>query len=130
MQKIKKTILVVITICFLFAIPVSANSYSFPFPSSANYLGSMRWSSGSTRTNASAYVYPNATTISTKYFLTPTYGGNTQATAVVTISTRAKRYFSWLSGYGGTGVTYYLAGYPDPTNGTWDAYSIAGTWVD
>lgn len=103
---------------------INTYRYDFDFPSSIYY--SMRYSPKHNVSSGTPYVYPDTSTVSTKYFLSPYREGWTQATNVQTISVRQKKYFTWNSGYGGSGQSYCLAGCPDADNGSWLAYHIEG----
>lgn len=102
--------------------------YYFSFPASLS--NNMQYSGLHQRDTGSAYVYPNVSTIGTIYFMSPHDYGYTQATVPITISQRTPGYFTWYSGYGGTGQWYCLAGCPDDDWWPWAAYNIGGPFYE
>ena len=105
---------------------VSALSYSFWIPTPL--LNSIQSTALNKKTSTSTpYVQPNAITIPTAYFLSPTRYSSTTATNIVTKNTTSRTNLSWNSGYGGVGGTYCLSAYPN-VSGSYNAYSATGTW--
>ena len=132
MRRISKILGAFILGICLCAVPVSAQiaTYYFEFPDYTGSVGSMHWSDSSTSTGITPYVYPDYTYLNTFYFLTNNYGSTYQVSNIVNISTRSKKYFTYKSGYGGTGHVYRLAGYPDSSIPYRPGYQCEGTWAD
>ena len=129
---IKKWLKTIAVVAFVFVV-FSASSkalisrlYSFSFPSTIS--NSMRYTYCFEVDGGTPYVYPSISTVRTKYFLSPNTYGWTQATNVVTISDREWRNFTWYSGYGGSDQSYCLAGGPDSSLGSWNAYNAYGVF--
>ncbi len=116
-------LLAIVILGGVFAFSALAYRYDFPFP--AQISGSLFHSTTQYKTGSTAYVYPDTSTISTLYFISPYSTGYTQATDIVTISSRAYRSFSWIYT---PGSTYSLAGCPNQDWWPWPAYNAYGSW--
>lgn len=132
--KTKKRILSMVMILCLFhsiiIAPACVNAYDYSLTFPSTFLNSMRYTGTKLRnTSLSPYVQSEVATISTMYFLSPNMSGSTQATNVVYISAIARKYFTWKSGYGGSGQKYCLAACPNPDNGSWNIYTAEGIWI-
>ncbi|MHC5269111.1 hypothetical protein ACYSNO_08025 [Enterococcus sp. LJL98] len=105
---------------------VSALSYSLWIPTPL--LNSIQSTTLNKKTNtATPYVQPNAITIPTAYFLSPTRYSSTMATNIVTKSNTSRTNLSWNGGYGGIGGSYCLTAYPN-VSGAYNAYLATGSW--
>lgn len=128
-KRVLSVLMLVCLLASLLAMPASAYSFSFSFPSSAETTSSMRSTSASYKsTGANPYVTTNVTTISTLYFMSPSRLSSTNATNIVYITNKTTKNLTWRSGYGGVGNAYYLSGCPNMNNNTWNAYSVSGSW--
>lgn len=120
--------LVLACMMMLGSIAYGSGTFQFSFP---NYVsGSLRKTPYylTKDTSSTPYVQTNNSTISTVYFLAPYDQELVMATHTRYITTAGTYYFTWNSGYGGIGTFYRLEGYPDLNNGSWNAYSVNGTW--
>ena len=131
MKKIKKVLCI---LAVVLAIPTSVmaatqRSYSFSFPDYTGAVGSLRWSKKMATSNGNgAFVQPQYAVHSTNYFLAASKDINDRATEVATTATISKKPFTFLSGYGGSGTSYYLGGYPDSNYPYWASYIANGTF--
>lgn len=78
------------------------------------------------------YVNPSASSTITRYYLVSKDvidDGDVipAATNYLSVSTAGKKYFTYNTGYGGTGEKYYLGGYPLESG--YYSYTIGGTWA-
>lgn len=125
-RKVTKTVVLALCLLMLTSVSVFAASYSFHFK--PPFAGCIQHSSPATADGKfTPYVDPDGTTNATTYVLTMPDAGST-----VTVSnfkenvTSAKTYFTYNSGYGGSGQKYKLTGYP--SNYDFQEYYAAGTW--
>lgn len=80
-----------------------------------------------------AYVSPSTSATRTVYYLLPkeVYDSGDvipSATNYLTTGSKGKLYFTYKSGYGGTGYKYYLAARPADMNFQ-NEYRVRGTWA-
>lgn len=80
-----------------------------------------------------AYVSPSTSATRTVYYLLPkeVYDSGDvipSATNYLTTGSKGKLYFTYKSGYGGTGYKYYLAARPADMNFQ-NEYRVKGTWA-
>lgn len=78
------------------------------------------------------YVNPRASSTITRYYLVSKDvidSGDVipAATGYLNVNTAGKQYFTYNTGYGGTGQKYYLGGYPFDSK--YYSYTIGGTWA-
>lgn len=110
----------------------TARDYDFSFKQP--YSSSWRKTSGCYNPvrNYKPYVSPSTSSATTVYYLLPkeVYDGKDvipSATNYIYTGSKGKKYFTYKSGYGGTGYKYYLAAYPADMN--FLEYRINGTWA-
>lgn len=124
----KKTIGIFCLAVVLLALPITASAYTFSLKMPDHFVGSMKSTSIYQKTsNTTPYVDPTYNTLPTDYFLSPERISSTLATDVTTISNGAKHNFIWKPGYGGVKTSYCLSAYPH-MSGSWQAYTVQGTW--
>jgi hypothetical protein len=126
----KRLISTVAGAILLLSVSASAFAASYNFYFQPPFAGSMNSSGPSTvATSNSAYVQPNNPNsfTATNFFLNTSYNGSTNATNIITnVTTAGKRSFTYNSGYGGIGNSYYLSGYP--SNFDFTNYEVFGGW--
>ncbi len=130
MKKVKRLLaltLVLMMVVALFAMPASAYSYNFSFPNTIN--DSLRSSSMQTRGTANPSFTPYVATVSTYYYLSPQRYSSTNATNIIAKTNISTSSFTFRSGYGGVGQSYCLSGCPNSGIGSWNAYSVNGSWT-
>lgn len=126
-KRLSAVCLAVVMLMSAITIPASAYSYDFSFPNTIN--GSMRSSDMETRGKGTASFTPAVVTVPTIYFLSPSQGTDVNATKLITKSDKSTSYFTFYDGYGGEGQQYCLSGCPDMSMGSWNAYSVTGSWT-
>ena len=124
-KKIKVTLLIVLVL-LMAGTTVLAASYSFHFI--PPFTGSARWATATTVSGSAPYVDPSGTTNGTTYVLVlPAYHSTTDVSNFRTNVTSAKTYFTYNTGYGGSGQQYNLCGFPTATD--FQEYYAAGSWL-
>lgn len=125
MKKKIKCLCVVMALAMICSASAFAASYNFPIV--PPYSGCIQYSSGVQRTSGTPYVSPSVAATPTTYVIVPEQNTHNFATNIITsVSTAGRRNFTYNSGYGGTGHTYYLAGHS--TERSFLAYTVRGTW--
>ena len=122
----KKIVTLALAVLMLMAFATTAFAYSYDFSFTPPFAGCIESTLLKTVTG-NPYVDPDKSAATTKYFLSPTRYSSIAATKIIETSSSAKSYFTYKSGYGGTGTNLCLSGYPKATN--FAAYTITGTWV-
>jgi hypothetical protein len=124
-RKVTKITTLALSLLMMGSVSAFALSYSFSF--TPPYVGSAKYTPAAVADGLAAYVDPSGTTSPTTYVLTQP---SPTSTAVVSNTktgvTSAKTYFTYLSGYGGTGQSYKMNGYPSNTD--FQTYFAAGAW--
>ena len=129
MKKAKRFLALFLVLCMMvcaMALPASAYSYRFSFPSTQ--ANSLRYEGTETRGTSTAYVDPDITTISTIYYLAPSDSVSTNATDLVYKTSGSRSNFVWRANYGGQGGASYLCGCPDWNMGAHTSYISYGSW--
>lgn len=112
---------------FTFAFPLVSSAASFNFTFNPPFTGSLKSTSKVTVSSGLPYVNPSHSATPTSYFLSPTPGTAIEATNFITnISTSGTRFFTYKSGYGGTGQQYVLSAHP--SNFDFVKYTVKGNW--
>lgn len=126
MKKNLKCLCIVMAVVMISCSAVFAASYTFTMI--PPYDGCIRYSTGVHRTGGTPYVNPSVATIyPSTYVLVPQQSTRVLATKALTnISTAGRRNFTYNTGYGGNGQTYYLAGHC--TEKKFEMYTVTGTW--
>ena len=134
MKKIKKVVSVMLLtfiVASVMAVPVMAANppFSYGWLMPDELRDSMRSTDLQLKTSAATTPYVNSSinTLPTAYFLSTKRLSTTDATNVITLSTPAKKNFTWETGYGGVNIAYCLSAYPN-MQGDWAKYTIRGTW--
>ena len=129
MKKAKRFLALFLVLCMMvcaMALPASAYTYHFAFPSTQ--ATSLQHAGPEPRRTSTAYVAPDITTISTIYYLAPSESVSISATDLVYKTTGGRSNFVWRPNYGGEGGAYYLCGCPDWNMGAHTAYISYGSW--
>ena len=123
----KCRMILVVSVCLLMICGMSmAASYNFtispPFSTSLKFTPEPCAVSG-----GRPYVKPKVYAVPTTYFLTPDKNTNHVAANILSgISSPGTNYFTYKSGYGGSGQSYYLGGCP--TNTSFGLYNVYGDY--
>lgn len=128
-KKAKRFLALFLVLCMMvcaMALPASAYTYHFAFPSTQ--ANSLQHEGPEPRGTSTAYVAPDITTISTIYYLAPSESVSISATDLVYKTTGGRSNFVWRPNYGGEGGAYYLCGCPDWNMGAHTAYISYGSW--
>jgi hypothetical protein len=122
----KKIVTLALAVLMLMAFATTALAYSYDFSFEPPFAGCMESTSLKTVTG-NPYVDPDGSAAATRYFLSPVRHSSTQATDVIVKSNGTKSYFTYESGYSGSGTSLCLSGCPKATD--FNAYTIGGTWM-
>lgn len=125
-QNVAKTMLLAIFFLIVGSATVFAATYNFKFE--PPFLGSAKHSKPAVADGKfTPYVYPTGSTSATTYVLTKKEPLSIEKVSNFrTNVTSGKKTFTYDQGFGGSGQSYKLSGYP--SNQNFQGYDAAGTW--
>ncbi|GKU77277.1 hypothetical protein [Paenibacillus sp. L3-i20] len=123
----KQMVSITTALCLTFLLSASVFAANFDFTFTPPFLGSLKSSSSQLVPVASSpYVNPSQSSASTTYYLSPSNATTTAATNYQSSHKSGTHSFTYRRGYGGSGTSVKLNGYP--TNDNFENYTINGTW--
>lgn len=123
-KKVPVTLALVLCLLLLVSTIAFAASYSFHFV--PPFSGSAQRTSSSVANGTTAYVYPGGSSEGTTYVLVLPGTWTSVSSFVTNLGSHTQRNFTYNTGYGGSGQSYAMAGYPYDSDFT--EYYISGTW--
>lgn len=125
-RKLSKLIVLTLSLLIIGTLSVFAATYDFYFE--PPFAGSIQHSLPSEADGAfTPYVCPYGTTNATTYVLTqPEYNSTSTVSNYITDVTSGIHYFTYETGYGGSGQDYKLSGYP--SDFYFQQYTDSGNW--